>query len=80
MWIRIRQQDGPNISLPLPLSVAGARLLMKIAVKHGGPEAEQYAPLAADMVRELKRFVRRNGHFTMVDVTDHGGTMVKITV
>lgn len=80
MWIKVKSQDGPNISLPVPLSVTGARLLMKIAVKHGGPEAGQYAPLAADMVRELRRYVRKNGHFVMVDVADHEGTMVKITV
>ena len=80
MWIKVKTQDGPNINLPVPLSVTGARLLMKIAVKHGGPEAEQYAPLAADMVRELRRYVRKNGHFVMVDVTDREGTMVKIRV
>ena len=80
MWIKVKSQDGPNISLPVPLSVTGARLLVKIAVKHGGPEAGQYAPLAADMVRELRRYVRKNGHFVMVDVDSRDGTMVKITV
>ncbi|MBQ1712510.1 MAG: hypothetical protein II164_02645 [Firmicutes bacterium] len=80
MWIKVKSQDGLNINLPVPLSVIGARLLVKIAAKHGGPEAEQYAPLAADMVRELRRYVRKNGHFVLVDVKDHEGTMVKISV
>ncbi len=80
MWIKIRQQDGPNLSLPVPLSAAGARLIIRLAAKHGGPEAEQYAPFAAEMVRELRRYVQKNGHFTMVDIVDHDGTIVKITV
>ena len=80
MWIKVKSQDGLNINLPVPLSVIGTRLLVKIAAKHGGPEAEQYAPLAADMVRELRRYVRKNGHFVLVDVKDHEGTMVKISV
>ena len=36
MWIRIKQTDGPNISLPLPLGLLKSRLIWRIAEKHGG--------------------------------------------
>ena len=35
MWIKVKSQDGLNINLPVPLSVIGARLLVKIAAKYG---------------------------------------------
>ena len=80
MWIKVRSHDGPNISMPFPLSIAGSRLVLKLIAKHAGPEAAKYAPFAADMVRELRSYVRRNGHFVLVDVEDHDGDIVKITV
>lgn len=80
MWIRIRSNEGPNISFPVPLSVAGSRLLLRLAAKHAGPEATAYVPYAADMVRELRAYVRSNGHFVLVDVKDNSGDTVRITV
>ena len=51
MWIKIRQQDGPNISLPVPLSLAGSRLLWRAATKKGGAGAEEAAVIGPEMVR-----------------------------
>ena len=80
MWIRIKQTDGPNISLPLPLGLLKSRLIWRIAEKHGGEEAAQYAPMAREMIRELAAYVRANGHFTLVDVQTADGETVKIVV
>ena len=63
MWIKVRHQEGPNISLPVPLSLAGSRLLWRAATKKGGAGAEEAAVIGPEMVRELRRYVRRNGHF-----------------
>ena len=80
MWIKIKTQDGPNLSLPVPLSLVGSKLLLGLAAKNGDPQAAEYAPFAADMVRELRDYVRRNGHFMLVDVEYHNGDIVKIRV
>ena len=80
MWIKVRQQDGPNISLPVPLSLAGSRLLWRAATKKGGAGAEEAAAIGPEMVRELRRYVRRNGHFVLVDIESHDGEIIKISV
>ena len=80
MWVRIRSTDGPNFSIPVPLFLAGSRICLKIMAKCGGAEAAKYAPAAHEMIRELKRYVRENGHFTLVEVECIDGTSVKITV
>ncbi len=80
MWIRVKQTDGPNISLPLPLGMLKSRWIWRLAEKHGGEEAAKYAPMAREMIRELAAYVRANGHFTLVDVESADGETVKITV
>lgn len=80
MWIKIKTQDGPNLSFPVPLSLVGSKLLLGFVAKNGDPQAAEYAPYAADIVRELREYVRRNGHFMLVDVERQNGDIVKIKV
>ena len=80
MWIRIRPQEGPKFNIPVPLSLASSRVIWKMVSKYNSGEAAKYAPYAAEIVRELRRYVRRNGHFTLVDVQDSEGDRVTITV
>ena len=80
MWIKIRSQDGPNISLPFPLSIAGSGLLLRLAARNRETQDVDCAPFAAEMVRELRSYVRRNGHFLLVDVERRNGDTVKIKV
>ncbi len=80
MWIKIKTQDGPNLSFPVPLSLVGSKLLLGLVAKNGDPQAAEYAPYAADIVRELREYVRRNGHFMLVDVECQNGDIIKIKV
>ena len=80
MWIRIKTEDGPNFSIPVPLFLAGSPTILNMMSHYGGSEAAKYAPIARELARELRRYVRTNGHFTLVDVESSDGTYVKITV
>ena len=80
MWIKINALDGPRFTLPVPLSLAGSRLVWSLVAKYGNEEAAAIAPFAADMIQELRQYVRENGHFTLVDIQSHDGGIVKITV
>ncbi len=80
MWIRIKTDEGRRINIPVPLGFVGSPFVLKAAARCGGPEAAKYAPVAKDLCRELKRYVRTNGHFTLVDVESSDGTLVRITV
>ena len=80
MWIKVNTHDGPHLTLPVPLSLAGSRFVWALVAKHGNEEAAAIAPFAAEMVQELRKYVRKNGHFILVDVQSADGDIVKITV
>lgn len=80
MWIKVNTQDGPHFSIPIPLFLAGTRPVINMLTKINGPEATWYAPMAGEIVRELRRYVRKNGHFTLVEVISSEGDHIKITV
>ena len=79
MWIRIRADGAPNISIPVPLFMLGSPRIINMAARYGVSDIAKYAPIARQMVREFRRYVRENGHFTLVDVESEGAT-VKIIV
>ena len=94
MWIRIRAADGPNITLPVPLSMLRSRWLWQIIARHTGRREEQGRKLPAAEAREesfdpetarlaiveLTRYIRRHGHFTLVEVQSADGDHITITV
>ncbi|MBQ4467425.1 MAG: hypothetical protein II918_04320 [Firmicutes bacterium] len=80
MWIKVNTQDGPHFSIPIPLFLAGTRPVINMLTKINGPENCWYAPMAGEIVRELRRYVRKHGHFTLVEVISSEGDHIKITV
>ncbi len=80
MWIKINTQDGPNFSIPVPLFLAGARPVINMLTRINGSEAVWYAPIAGDIVRELRRYVSKHGHFTLMEIISSEGDHIKITV
>ena len=123
MWIKIRIADGPNLTLPVPLSMLKSRWLWRmIARQIGGEEAHENAlaaegdagsivaeggagciitaeggaesiitadeaetelfdpEMARQAIIELSAFIRRHGHFTLVEVQSADGDHITITV
>ena len=80
MWIKVNTQDGPNFTIPVPLFLAGTRPVINMLARINGPEATWYAPMAGDIVNELRRYVSKHGHFTLVEVISSEGDHIKITV
>ena len=80
MWIRINTTDGPHFSIPVPLFMAGSPMILNLVSKYGGSDLEQFVPVAREMVRELRQYIGRNGHFTLLHVEDSEGDLVEITV
>lgn len=80
MWIRIETADGPNLKIPVPLLLAGNPAVIKLWTKFGGEQAAQFAPIAKDLVRELRRYKNKHGHFVLLEVEDSEGDHVLITV
>ena len=80
MWIKIRTTDGPNFSIPVPLFIAGMPFVWRMIAKNSNDAQPGFEKLGPDMVRELRRYVRKCGHFTLVEVNSSDGDIVKITV
>ena len=114
MWIKIRTADGPNLTLPVPLSMLKSRWLWRMISRHiGGEEAHENAlaaegdagsivaaegddgsiitadeaetelfdpEMARQAIIELSAFIRRHGHFTLVEVQSADGNHITITV
>ena len=123
MWIKIRTTDGPNLTLPVPLSMLKSRWLWRMIARHaGGEEAHENAlaaegdagsiaaeggagciitaeggaesiitadeaetelfdpEMARQAIIELSAFIRRHGHFTLVEVQSADGDHITITV
>ena len=80
MWIKVNAQGRPHFTIPLPLFFIGTRPVIDILSRINGLEAARYAPMAGEMVRELRRYVSKHGHFTLVEVISSEGDHIKITV
>lgn len=74
MKIKIAENKGARISIHLPLGA----VKWKVCYKYSGNM--KYYPIARKMYEALKEYVKTNGHFVLVDVSDHDGTQVKITI
>ena len=79
MWIRIKTDEGRRFSIPVPLFMLRSPLMWRIAARYSG-EGAQYMPAAKEMCAELSRYVKKHGHFVLVDVESAEGEKVKITV
>ena len=92
MWIKINANGGPKISIPVPLFLAGMPFVWRMIAKsnaQGDGEVDETSltewsgamqRLGPKAIRDLRQFIHRNGHFTMVDIETADGDTVKITV
>lgn len=82
MTIKVLPKGGPNIRLWLPLGALKWRIVYR-ALEQGNQSAFDFKTLrdnAPAIVRALRAYVRRSGHFDLVNIHSHDGTIVKIRV
>ena len=81
MWIKIKSKDGPNLSIPVPLFLGSSRLVWSLVNRFDkSGSALQYGPATRKMAGELRSYVRKHGHFCLVDVESADDDIIKITV
>ena len=80
MWIKVNVKGGPHFTIPIPLFLAGTKPVINMLSRINGPEFAKYAPMAGEIVSELRRYVRKQGHFTLVEVISSEGDHIKIMV
>ena len=79
MKIYIKNNDGFNLKLWLPTSFLKRKFMMKF-ITQNADISEQINALLPRFYNELKKFIKQNGHFTLVDITSADGEKVMIKI
>lgn len=82
MTIRIKS-DNKKFVVPVPLWRGLITFVLNIALKHSETNRETILVLKETLtpvIKELKRFKRKNGKFTLVYIKSGDGEEIKITV
>ena len=80
MKIHIKSNDGYGIKLWLPTSLMKSKFILKNIKKYGGIDIEPLMNLLPKINKTLKIYIKKHGHFTLVDVRSSDGDKVIIKV
>ena len=80
MKIHIKSNDGYGIKLWLPTSLLKSKFILKNIKKYGGIDIEPVMNLLPKINKTLKTYIKKHGHFTIVDVRSSDGDKVIIKV
>lgn len=81
MRIQVKSKDA-NLDIPLPTSMLVSPMVSRIVLKVVRKEGRDLSWLTPELVeglqKTLKSWIRRNGHFMLVEVESADGEIVKI--
>ena len=81
MRIQVKSKDA-NLDIPLPTSMLVSPMVSRIVLKAVRKEGRGLSWLTPELVeglqKTLKSWIRRNGHFMLVEVEIADGEIVKI--
>ena len=81
MRIQVKSKDA-NLDIPLPTSMLVSPMVSRIVLKAVRKEGRDLSWLTLELVeglqKTLKSWIRRNGHFMLVEVESADGEIVKI--
>ena len=80
MKIHIKSNDCYGIKLWLPTSLLKSKFILKNIKKYGGIDVEPLMNLLPKINKTLKTYIKKYGHFTLVDVRSSDGDKVIISV
>ena len=80
MKIHIKSNDGYGIKLWLPTSLMKSKFILKNIKKYGGIDIDPLMNLLPKINKTLKTYIKKHGHFTLVDVRSSEGDKVIIKV
>ena len=80
MKIHIKSNDGYGIKLWIPTSLLKSKFILKNIKKHGGIDIEPLMILLPKINKTLKAYIKKHGHFTLIDVRSSDGDKVIVKV
>lgn len=80
MQIHINSDEGYKIKLWLPTSLLRSKILIKIIKKKGGIDINPLMDMLPIIYKTLKKYIKKYGHFVLVDIESNDGNKVFIKV
>lgn len=80
MKIYIKSNNGREIKLWLPTSLLKSKFILNNIKKYGGTDIEPLMNSLPIIYKTLKIYIKKHGHFTLVDIESSGGNKVFIKV
>ena len=80
MKLKIKEKDGFGLSLWLPTSVIKSKLFLRIISKRSDNNVKIYLDVIPTIYKSLRKYIKENGHFVLVDITSSDGDKVYIKV
>lgn len=80
MKIKIKSDEGDKFNFWLPNSLLKSKFILKCMIKYGGKDLEPLLNSLPIMYKALKEYIKKHGHFVLVDVESSDGNKVFITV
>ena len=79
MIIKIKDDEGHKFKLWLPTCLLKSKFLLKKLTKYGIKDVKPLFDLTPKIYKSLKKYIRKHGHFVLVDI-DSDGNQVSIKV
>jgi|GEM_PF-1348750 len=82
MVIKVLTKRGPRIRIWMPLGVAKWHIVRHAIIKssHHDENVITLVGLLPQLVKAARRYVRRHGHLTIVEVKTHDGDHILIRI
>ena len=80
MKIHVKSSDGHKIKLWLPTSLLKSKFILNNIKKHGETDIDPLMNSLPIIYKTLKTYIKKHGHFTLVDIESSDGDKVFIKV
>ena len=80
MKLYIKESKGYGLKLWAPTTLLKSKFLIRNIKKHGATDIEPLMDLLPIIYKELKEYIKQNGHFVLLDTKSSDGDEVVIKV
>lgn len=80
MKLHIKGSDKFGFKIWLPTSLLKSKFVIKNIKKHSGTNIEPFINSLPIIYRALKQYIKKNGHFVLVDIESSDGYKIFIKV
>ncbi len=80
MKLYIKEDKGHELKLWLPTSLLKSKFIIRNIKRYGSTDIEPFMDLLPMLYKVLKKYIKQNGHFVLLDIKSSDGDEVIIKV